>query len=572
MRLGLLVRLFPLLLGAGCTTARVATPEPAPPLPIAKSKPPAPAPRCEVSAGPAPLRRLTRDQYINSVFDLLAGKDPSAATSLRGLRGVSTVASMTLPADETVGPFRSNVVAAPTELDAQQLMEASERAAEVAANQLARFYTCEAGSDPAACARRFVDSFGRRVFRRPLRAVESDRYTQLFLQEARSGGPADGLRSVVSTLLQSPYFLDHTREDGAAAAPGVVELGPYALASRLAYMLWLSAPDEALLDAAASGSLATPAGLRAQAERMLADERAQRAIVNFHLQWLGIEDVSSTPKNSKLFPFWSSDRKGGGLYPFREAIRRETEQFVDHVIRHGDGKLDTLLTAPFSFVDEALFGYYGITRPANYDPSRPVALDPKQRAGLLTQGSFLAFHAHTAQSSPVARGVMVRKNLLCQDLPDPPPDVNNNPPDPDPKLTTRERFEEHRLDGVCGGCHKLIDPIGFGFENYDAVGQYRERENGNPIDATGELIEAGDVGGAFDGAVQLANKLAKSKKVQTCYVKQWFRYALGRMETEADACSLKTAEDEFERSGRDVRALLLVLPTTDSFRMREVTR
>jgi hypothetical protein len=150
--------------------------------------------------------------------------------------------------------------------------------------------------------------------------------------------------------------------------------------------------------------------------------------------------------------------------------------------------------------------------------------------------------------------------------------VNNNPPDPDPKLTTRERFEEHRLDGVCGSCHRLIDPLGFAFEHYDAIGRYQEQDNGHPIDATGEIKGAGALDGPFDGAIELAHKLAGSREVRACYVRQWFRYALGRRETAADACSLRALEQTFEESGHDVRALLLALPTTDSFRLAAVAQ
>jgi hypothetical protein len=163
---------------------------------------------------------------------------------------------------------------------------------------------------------------------------------------------------------------------------------------------------------------------------------------------------------------------------------------------------------------------------------------------------------------------MIRKSLLCQDLPDPPPDVDSTPPDPDGKLTTRERFDEHRESGVCARCHNMIDPIGFGLEHYDAFGRFRALEAGKPVDASGKIVGTTDIDGDFIGAVELAQKLAGSRQVRACYVRQWFRYSLGRHETEDDACTLRALESHFEESGRDVRALLLALPTTDAFRLR----
>ncbi len=212
---------------------------------------------CVPSAGPAPLRRLTREQYTNTVADLLASD--RAPGERRGGGG--------LPADETVGAFRSNLVAAPTELDVQQLMEAAERAARSATDRHGELYTCDAGEDH--CVARFVERFGRRAWRRPLRSDERARYVRMFQDGEREGGAREGVRAVVEALLQSPYFVHHTQDDVYPVGGAIAPLGPFALASRLSYALWVSAPDDLLLDAAATGALATPEGLRAQATRML---------------------------------------------------------------------------------------------------------------------------------------------------------------------------------------------------------------------------------------------------------------------------------------------------------------
>jgi hypothetical protein len=251
----------------------------------------------------------------------------------------------------------------------------------------------------------------------------------------------------------------------------------------------------------------------------------------------------------------------------RTAMRNETVDFADFVIRRGDGRLATLLSAPFTIASPQLLSVYGVNGTPGADGT--VALDPSQRAGLLTQAAFLSAHSHADQTSPVHRGLAVRKNLLCTDLPDPPMNVDNTPPEPDPRATTRQRFEQHRADPSCKGCHQLLDPIGVGFENYDAIGRYRSNENGLGIDSNGDLTGAGAASGPFTGAVELAKRLAQSQDVRRCVQKQWFRFALGRFEGEDDACSLAVLEADFAASDYDVRALLLSLVTSDAFRYRK---
>ena len=198
-----------------------------------------------------------------------------------------------------------------------------------------------------------------------------------------------------------------------------------------------------------------------------------------------------------------------------------------------------------------------------------VDLDPARRAGLLTQASFLASHAHENQTSPVARGVAVIRNVLCVALPDPPPNVDNAPPDPSPNATTRERFIAHESVASCAVCHKSIDGIGLGFEAYDAVGAWRTMDAGRAVDATAHSCRRPEINGPFDGAVALAQKLAGTQQVRECVARQWFRFALGRMEGASDGCSLKGALDTFETSHHDVRQLLAAIAASDAFRYRK---
>jgi hypothetical protein len=518
--------------------------------PAATATAPRPVPSCPTpDVGPSPLRRLTREQWANAVRDILA------LTARPATDGLSP--------DESVGAFRSNSISAATDLVSTQYMEAAERVVRASAARLEALSPCDRGAlGDDRCADLFIDRIGARAYRRPLAADEKTRYRALFAAY-KPGGYAEGLRLVAQTLLQSPHFLYHLEfaEAPPAGAQGaVVPLGPYTTASRLSFFIWNSIPDAALLDAAGAGQLATPAGVRAQVDRMLKDGKARDAMQSFHFQWLALDEIATLAKDRMYFPAYST--------ALRDAMRAETLSFVDGVIRRGDARLDTLLTSAASPIDGPLFELYGAQRPAGFVPGQTVPLDPGQRAGLLTHASLLAVHAHANQTSPVARGVVVRKQFLCQTLPDPPPNVNSTPPDPKPGLTTRERFTQHKKDPTCAACHKLIDDIGFGFERYDALGAYRATENGKPIDASGEIVNTRDLNGRFDGAVDLAKRMARSAEVEECVARQWFRFALGRFETDADKCAFERAWAEFANAGRDVRVLIAAVAMSDAFRLR----
>lgn len=493
----------------------------------------------------SPLRRLTREQYDNAIRDLLGGEgQPSQALS----------------PDEKLGAFYSNAVSPVTRLSVEQYRDSAEDlAAAAVTRQLDTLTGCSGASQNADCAAQFIQSFGRRVFRRPLSTEETARYRGLFdANAARSFG--EGIRVVLETLLQSPNFVYHLELTPAPSGVGVTPLNGYEVAERLSFALWNSVPDAELLDAAGSGQLDGKDGLRAQAERLIGSDRAKDALSSFHVQWLGLDGLLDIAKDPALFPDFTPD--------LQRAMRAEATGFADFVIRRGDGRLQTLLSAPFTVAGTDLLEIYGATAAPSADGT--VQLDPTQRAGLLTQAAFLSAHAHANQTSPVHRGLAVRKNLLCTGLPDPPANVNNTPPEPDPNATTRQRFEQHRKDPSCAGCHQLLDPIGVGFESYDAIGRYRATENNLPIDAQGELVSAGVSSGPFTGAVELAERLAVSPEVRDCVEKQWFRYSLGRGEGAEDACSLASVKEEFAASDFNVKKMLVALVTSDAFRYRKV--
>lgn len=494
----------------------------------------------------APLKRLTREQYDNTVRDLL---------------GETGAPSSGLAQDEKLAAFYTNAVSPVTRLSVEQYADVAEQLARRAVAQgLDSLAGCSGAAQNVDCAAAFVRAFGQRAFRRPLSEDEVARYRGLFEKHSARGFET-GVRLVLQAMLQSPSFVYHLELTPAPDGVDVIPLAGYELAARLSYALWNSTPDPELLDAAGAGALNAVPGLRAQAERLLSSDRARRAVASFHLQWLGLEGKLDGVKDSASFPAW-----GPSLV---RAMEQETVDFADFVVRRGDGRLQTLLSAPFTIAGPELLSLYGATASPAADGT--VALDPAERAGLLTQAAFLSAHAHSNQTSPVHRGLAVRRNLLCTDLPDPPMNVDNTPPEPDPTATTRQRFEQHRANASCAGCHRLLDPIGVGFENYDAIGAYRARENGLEIDAAGELLEAGSASGTFTGAVELAQRLSTSSAVRQCVQKQWFRFSLGRFEADEDSCTMQRLSEAFAASDYDVKALLLELVSSDAFRYKKVT-
>ena len=519
----------------------------APPL-----EPPAPA-----RAAAAPLRRLTSEQYRHSVRDLLA-------VSTEGIQ---------LPLDEGTAGFFANTLAPVSELQLEQYARAAETIARAAAAQLpalaARLGPCAAGEGDEICADRFIERFGRKVYRRPLRPDERLPLHELYAGGRKVAGPAEGFKQVVQALLSSPHFLYLVEAVPPAAAdparrraPPVAPVAPYALSARLAYFLWGSAPDEGLLEAAGAGRLGSLAGLRDETVRMMKDERFRDTLASFHLQWLDLTELSGVEKRNKIYPLFTP--------ALRAAMQEETVRFVDHVVRQDDGRLETLLTGRYSLLGEGLFELYGMGAQTGAAAAwRKVDLGPLHRAGLLSQASFLTAHAHWDKPSLVLRGKTIRERLLCTDLPPPPPDVNNTPPPFDPKVSMRERFEDHRSEVSCARCHRLIDPLGIPFESYDAIGALRTMDGPAPVDPSSELSGTAHSDGPVKDAQELAARLAGSDEVRDCLVLQWFRYALGRDVGAADAPSLTQLRRIFRESGNRVPTLIAAIPSTDSFRYVE---
>ncbi|CAN94178.1 hypothetical protein-transmembrane prediction [Sorangium cellulosum So ce56] len=502
----------------------------------------------------APQRRLTRFEYNNTVRDLL---------------GTSLTPADQFPPDEIAGGFNNNAtVLTVSALHAEKYLLAAEAlATEAVAGDLSKLVPCDPAAvegqvpQEEACARQFVQDFGRRAYRRPLETSDVDRLMRAYAAGRTDGSFREGIEVVIRAALQSPKFLFRLelRHD-LDASSSRVRLDPYEMASRLSYLVWASGPDDELLDAAEAGLLDTREQLAERTRQMLEHPRARRAITEFYKQWLNLGKLETIVKEESQFPGYDDELVAG--------ISAETPAFVEHVLWSGDHKLSSLLTLPVGFATESVAELYGVTVPPGSTTPQLVELPPDQRAGVLTQPAFLAVHAHPDQTSPVLRGKAIRSKFMCQDPPPPPDDVDLTPPTGDEGVTARERFNQHASNARCAGCHQLMDPIGFAFENFDAVGAYRTEEGGQVIDVSGEMVLSDDMDGPFVGVRQLAEKLAGSAQVRECLATQWFRYTAGRFENVDDECSLDGLRAGFHGSEGDLVELIVATTQTDAFLYR----
>jgi hypothetical protein len=505
-----------------------------------------------IDPGRSPLRRLNNQEYDNTVHELI---------------GTEKVYSTQFPPSEQGSGFSNNADNLVVQgLLAENFQSAAEEMALQAVADLAAVapgYACDrATAGDAACAGSFIETFGKRAFRRPLNQEEVTRYTALYSAEVAAGGTfEDGVSLTVEAFLQSPNFLYRVEQGTPTADPNISQLGPYELATRLAYFLWGSMPDATLFAAADANQLNTPEQLTAQATAMLSDERAHQMASRFHREWLQTINVIGATKSAESYPMWTP--------ALATDVYTEAEMFIGDVFWN-DGSLSSFLTAPYSYMNQAVASHYGLTGPTGADFVR-VDLDPTRRAGILTLGAFLTGHANADQGSPIRRGKFVRESLLCDEVLPPPNDIVIVVPEVTPGTTTRERFEAHSSIPLCAGCHAAMDPIGHTFGNYDAIGRWQDTESGLAIDASGEIAVGanGDqnLTGPITGAVELAAKLANSTQVANCVATQWFRWGIGRSDDPAaDACSVEAVKNQFAAASYDMRTLPVAIVTTDAFR------
>lgn len=558
------------------------------------------------------LRRLTHSQYNNTVRDLVGDYSRPAdrfppedfvggfknQTRTQGIPPVLEDAYSTAAERIALNAFRAGDVNGliPCTAAPSQSSGASRQSSGV---------TGRAGADISArdvkCRDQFVRVFGEKAFRRPLNDGEIRRYTELFAEQAsRTGKFLEGARVVVEAMLQSPKFLFHvtagdspvrlkpdttetgsretgnSRGTGSSRQTGSVRLQAdqrdYAVANRLSYLLWDTMPDRGLLDLAAKGELRTAEGLERVARAMLQDARARQATDEFFSQWLRFDRMLTAAKDDGRYPSFTPE--------LAAMMVQETKMLLGHLVWN-DRNFMEALTADYSFVNADLARLYGLPEPAG-EFEMVKFPETLPRAGILGQATFLASTTGPVETSPTARGLFVREHLLCQIVPNPPPGVNTNLPEPataDAARAKRERLLEHATNPSCSGCHRLMDPIGFGLEKYDAVGAWRDQEIVDiytgagearrskpvPVDitATGEI--AGIANSAFGDSRALGRVLAASPVCQDCVVKQMFRYAFGRAETPSDRATVTGTASAFRSSGFKFKELLISLVRSPQF-------
>lgn len=545
----------------------------------------------KTSVGPSPLRRISRVEYDDMVRDLLNDQTQPALQFVAEspmATGVNFDTNTYTTVQDTIIPqeyLEAAETLAATAVGAGP-MTATDAGDDVGASSaLSNLVGCSGAQQNDTCAQQFIDSFANRAFRGQYDSTESQSLFGIYSTVKGTFDFATGIQAVIVAVLTSPRFLFVLEFGQPGVAGNAVLLTPNELATRLSLFLWRSIPDATLLSDAQSGTLSTASGMQAEVQRMLQDGKAKAALEDFATQWMELQNTPSVTKDTQ-FTKWTS--------LLAQELQTETlETFYNEVATENSqtgATLTELLTSADSYINTDLASFYGVgggdnswATKTNVNPSGLTI-----RAGLLTQGSVMATQAHTSLPSPVLRGKLVREQVLCDVVPDPPAAIDGVPISPPPATippgqTTNEQYVQHLNNSACSGCHTMMDPIGFGFANFDATGAYQANDsNGQPdagsyppIDAGGSVAQggAGQLSiPSFYGPVALATQLASAPEVQECYTLQQFRYALGRLESLADACSLQQAFQSFSASSSpgpfSLQQALVAIAQSDSFRYR----
>jgi mono/diheme cytochrome c family protein len=422
-----------------------------------------------------------------------------------------------------------------------------------------RIFVCRpAAGDELSCARKILAPIARRAYRQPVTDEDLRPLIAFYQAGRREGSFETGIQRALQAILASPRFMFRIERDPAQVPAGrVYPVSGVELASRLSFFLWSSIPDDALMSTAENNTLLTSAVLEQESRRLLADRKSRALVSNFAGQWLQLRNVRSILPNSDEFPDFDDS--------LRQSMQGETELLFESIIREDRSVVD-LLTADYTFINERLARHYGI--PNVYGSQfRRVTVTDVARRGLLGQGSILALTSHAERTSPVVRGKWVLDNLLGTPPPPPPADVpsfKDNEPGQKPK-TMRELMARHRTNPSCAPCHRMMDPIGFALENFDAVGAWRTHEPGGPIDASAELPD----GSTIDGPVALRDALVKRPAVfVTTMTEKMLTYALGRGLTYRDMPAIRRIVRASAARGYRFSSLVLGIVNSEPFRMR----
>ena len=509
------------------------------------------------SVGPKPVRRLTNTEYNNTIRDLL-GIDAPVITADLGLASDLEAWERGFLEGATVGSAN----------DARIFVELSEKIAAQVMPRIGELLP-QGCASPAAgaeegCAQQFIEQFGLRAFRRPLTDGEKEDlqalYTSIRAPEVGLTFP-EAIRTLIGAMLQSPMFTYRWEVGETPTTDGdLVRLSHYEVASQLSYLTLASMPDAELFDAAGAGKLNDPDEIAAQARRLLSSDKAKAGLAEFIVQWL---NVTALPSLTKDESFTNYNPEVG------QAMLAESGMFfADLMQSQSDGKLEQLFTSSSTYVNGPLAKLYGDTSVTGAEMQK-VSLNPEQRAGILTHGSFLAGHSDGDEPHPIHRGLEVLEKVLCTAIVPPADFVPPPVMDVDPSLSNRERFEKSTTsEPSCAACHVRINAVGFAFENYDAVGAWRTTDAGKPVNASGTYpFDGGDA--SFTNAVEFSHAVAASKEARNCMTKQFLEYALRRPSTSVEKVSIQSMAEAFEKSGYDLKELLVATTKTRAFTHRK---
>ncbi len=494
---------------------------------------------------PATLRPrlLLATQYLNAISDLLG---PDAARPVTPPRDVP-VNGLT-----AVGATQLSISGNSVELYEANAYLAAQAA--LASRRSALITCAPTSSTDAVCMRQLAQRFVPRAFRRPATEVELTRWTHLGLTAARGYDDFDkGVEFLFAGLLQSPAFLylDETGEPD-AADPARRHLTAWELASRLSFFLTNAPPDDELLSAAGNGALADDAGLRAQAQRLLQKPQARQAMTALFDEVLELQGLEHLSKDAQRFPGFDAS--------LGNSMREETRRSLVDVAFDRPADFRDLFTRRTTFVDGPLSRHYGLPAVTGWTT---VSL-PADRSGLLTQASFLSLMSHPSQNSPTYRGRFIRERLLCEGIPAPPPNVNTTlpPAPPNTPRTLRQKVELHMQSPSCSGCHVVMDPVGFAFEGFDAIGRRQTLDDGLPIDSSGAL----DDKGRYTDAPGLTALLHDDPRVMNCLSRVVYRQATGHVDLPSESRPLRAATRAFAADGYHYQSLLIELAASEAFR------
>lgn len=501
------------------------------------------------SPAPGTFKRLTATELKNSLAALLGTVsvgDLDPDTWLNGFAKIGSSAVSTSPSG--VEKYHAAIEAA---------------TAEVFADPARREAFVGCAPQPmaeATCFRSFVERFGRLAWRRALTPEQVDRRVALagsLLQTLGNAG--DALRATTNALLLSPNFLYRLERGEPDASTTSWRYDKYEMASRLSFFLTNSTPDEALLGAAESGQLSAADGIRGQAERLLATTPGRESVGNFVSELFHLSIIAGRAKDPVMFPNYTPS--------LQQAMIREVPAMFQDLVFDQAAPATDFFSTRVTYVNADLAKHYGLDATGLTADSWVKVTLPATglRAGYLGTAAFLSQFANQHEGSPTLRGKSIRLTLLCEHIPEPPKDVSpvfDEAVGGEVVMTKRDKLAKHReKGGTCVGCHALMDPLGLPLENFDAVGAFRETDQGLPIDASGELD-----GVAFNGPVELGQRLSQSEKATACLVRNLYRYATGLLEVEGQEPAISQLVKQFQSDNRDFKKLMLALVTSDGFR------